>query len=226
MRSLRLAFHAAAAAAALMVSTASASPADPKLGTDYIALAQPQPVQASGKQVEVLEFFMYRCPHCANLEPELEAWAKKQGDNIVLRRLHFPFSGPTDPGAHLFVTLEAMGKSEAMAQKVFDAIHKQHIRLDRDEDVIFDWVGKNGIDAAAFRDTWNSFAVVTRLRTLNRLIDRYKVGSAPTIVVDGKYVTEPARVGDVNRIADEQAVMKVMPAVLDGMVARAKAEKN
>ena len=74
MRFLRF----AVAALGLVASTAFASPADPKLGTDYVQLASPQPVQAVGKKVEVIEFFMYHCPHCNVLEPFLAEWVKKQ----------------------------------------------------------------------------------------------------------------------------------------------------
>jgi thiol:disulfide interchange protein DsbA len=43
------------------------------------------------------------------LEPALEQWVKKQGDNIVSKRIHMPYQGPSDPEAHLFLTLQAMG---------------------------------------------------------------------------------------------------------------------
>ena len=102
MRSLRFALLATVLAA----STAFASPTDPKNGVEYVTLAQPQPVQATGKKVEVIEFFMYHCPHCNALEPQLEQWVKKQGDNIVFKRVHLPSSGPNDPEAHLRLTLE------------------------------------------------------------------------------------------------------------------------
>ena len=39
-------------------------------GHDYTRLKNPQPV-ATGKKIEVLEFFWYRCPHCFQLEPGL-----------------------------------------------------------------------------------------------------------------------------------------------------------
>ena len=78
MRSLRFALIAAALAA----STAFASPTAPVNGADYTTLAQPQPVQATGKKVEVVEFFAYHCPACNFLEPTLNSWIKKQGDNI------------------------------------------------------------------------------------------------------------------------------------------------
>ena len=99
MRNLRFAF----AAASLMVASCFAAPAfasvtAPASGVEYTTLAAPQPVPA-GKKVEVIEFFMYHCPHCNALEPQLEAWVKKQGENIVLKRVHFPSTGPNDPEA-------------------------------------------------------------------------------------------------------------------------------
>src|SRR4051794_14587707 len=103
MRFLRL----AVSALGVVASTAFASPVDPKLGAEYIQLASPQPVQVVGKKVEVIEFFMYHCPHCYVLEPYLAEWVKKQGDKINFKRVHMPYSGASDPEAHLYLTLEA-----------------------------------------------------------------------------------------------------------------------
>src|SRR5690348_9438193 len=101
----------AAASLFLLASTAAlASPANPQNGVDYLTLSQLQPVQATGKKVEVIEFFMYHCPVCNALEPGFENWTRQQGDRISVRRVHFPYTGPNDPEAHLYLTLEALGK--------------------------------------------------------------------------------------------------------------------
>jgi thiol:disulfide interchange protein DsbA len=214
MRSLRFAI----AVLGLLASTAFASPADPKLGADYVALANPQPVPVSGKKVEVIEFFMYHCPHCNVLEPSIAAWVKKQGDNILFKRVHMPYSA-NDPEAHLYLTLEAMGKLEEMHPKVFRAIHVDRVRMNKD-DVVIDWAVKNGLDKAKFVDTWNSFGVMSKLKRLPQVLDNYKINSVPTIVVDGRYMTSPSVVGAANpQITDEAALSKATVQVLDGMVA-------
>src|SRR5438067_8722078 len=117
MRLLRLA--AACLLAAAVSVPACASPANPQDGVDYLTVAQPQPVQASGKKVEVIEFFMYHCPVCNGLEPGFEEWVRKQGDRIQVRRIHMPYTGAADPEAHLYLTLEALGKLDQMHAKVF-----------------------------------------------------------------------------------------------------------
>jgi thiol:disulfide interchange protein DsbA len=220
MRSLRFALLATALAA----STAFASPTDPKSGVEYVTLAQPQPVQATGKKVEVIEFFMYHCPHCNALEPQLEQWVKKQGDNIVFKRVHLPSSGPNDPEAHLRLTLEALGKAEEFQAKVFKAWHVDHLRLNTDAAII-DWVSKNGIDRNKFLEAWNSFGVTTKLRRLPQITTDYKVDSVPTIVIDGKYQTSPATVYNSVKTQNEPALFGATLQVMDALVAKAAKTK-
>ena len=220
MRSLRF----AVIAALMVTSTAFASPTDPKNGVDYQTLSAPQPVQATGKKVEVIEFFAYHCPACNALEPTLNQWIKKQGDNIVMRRIPVPFQGPTDPEAHLFLTLEAMGKLEEYHPRIFQAVHVQRQRLMKD-DAIIDWATKNGLDRAKFVETWNSFAVTTKLRRLQQVSSNYKVTGTPTIIIDGKYVVSPDLVRQANNIRNPEQVMTATGQVLDALVARSAATK-
>jgi thiol:disulfide interchange protein DsbA len=220
MRSLRFALLAAS----LVASTAFASPTDPKSGVEYVTLAQPQPVQAAGKKVEVIEFFMYHCPHCNALEPQFEQWVKRQGDNIVLKRVHLPFGGPNDPEAHLYLTLEALGKVDQMHAKVFKAIHQERIRM-KDDATVIDWVSKNGIDRATFTNAWNSFGVMTKLRRLSQVVDAYKVDGAPTVVIDGKYQTSPATVYNSVKTNNETQLFQATLQVMDALVAKAAKTK-
>ena len=202
------------------VSFASASPAVPQNGVDYATLAQPQPVQESGKKVEVIEFFMYHCPVCNALEPSFEEWVRKQGDRITLRRIHFPSTGPADPEAHLFLTLEAMGRLGDMHEKVFKAVHVDHIRLNKD-DAIIDWVSKNGVDRAKFLEAWNSFGVTTRLRQLGKIATNYQTSSVPTLVVGGRFQTNPGMLSGQMQGASRDAVFKATLQVADKLVDKA-----
>jgi thiol:disulfide interchange protein DsbA len=215
MRFLRFAI----AAIGLVASTAFASPADPKLGAEYIQLGSPQPAQVVGKKVEVIEFFMYHCPHCYVLEPFLAEWVKKQGANINFKRVHMPMMGLKDPEAHLYLTLEAMGKLDEMHAKVFKAIHVDRVRMASDE-VVIDWAGKNGLDKKKFMDAWNSFGVMTKLNRLPAVLNAYKIDSVPTLVVDGRFMTSPSVVNASNPGMDETSLSKATIQVVDGIVAK------
>jgi thiol:disulfide interchange protein DsbA len=220
MRALRFALIAAS----LVASTAFASPSDPKNGVEYVTLAQPQPSQAVGKKVEVIEFFMYHCPHCNRLEPSFEQWVKKQGDNIVLKRIPLPAQGANDPEAHLYLTLEAMGRLGDMHQKVFNAVHVQHVRL-FDDKAIIDWVSKNGVDQKAFLNAWNSFGVTTKLHRLPQLVNDYKIDGVPAVVIDGKYMTSPSVMQGALKVNDEMQLFPATLQVMDVLVARAAKSK-
>lgn len=219
MRSLRFAL----VALCLVAGSAIASPAAPINGKEYITLQTPQPVPA-GKKIEVIEFFMYHCPHCNSLEPELAAWVKKQGDNIIFKRIHFPYSGPADPEAHMYLTLEAMGKLDTLHEKVFHTVHVQRQRLNTDA-AFLDWAVKNGLDKTKFLEYWNSFGVMTKLKRLSAQVAAYKVDGAPTLVVDGKYMTAPSTIGGANPSMPGNMVIAATTQTLDALVAKAQKEK-
>jgi thiol:disulfide interchange protein DsbA len=226
MRALRLAI----VAASLAVSTAFASPTDPKQGVEYTVLAQPQPSQTAGKKVEVIEFFMYHCPHCRAFEPTLEQWVKKQDGNIIFKRIHMPYQGASDPEAHLYLTLDAMGKSEEMQSKVMDAVHEMVMSKRSEtmsEQALVDWATKQpGIDKAKFLGTWNSFGVITKLRRLPAIVSNdYKVDSVPTIIVDGKYVTSPAQMGPTVHASSEQQLFQATLQTVDALIAKVQKSK-
>lgn len=221
MRSLRFAL----AAVTLITSTAFASPTAPVNGVEYVTLAAPQPVNVVGKKVEVIEFFMYHCPHCNVLEPSLAEWVKRQGDNISFKRVHFPYSGPNDPEAHLYLTLEAMGKLPELHAKVFRAWHVEHKRLGTDAAVI-DWVVANGVDKTKFLEMWNSFGVLTKLKRLPQIAESYKIDSAPALVVDGRYMTSPAAVGKGAPSVGETELSVMTTQVLDALVAKVQKDSG
>jgi len=215
---------AAAGLLLLASSAAFASPANPQNGVDYLTLTQPQPVQTAGKKIEVIEFFMYHCPVCNALEPGFEDWIRQQGERITVRRIHFPFTGPNDPEAHLYLTLEALGKVEQMHAKIFKAVHVDRIRLNKDEAII-DWVAKNGIDRATFLGAWNSFGVTTRLRQLGKIVASYGVDSAPALVIDGRYLTSTATLGPQLQSHDRNALFNATLQVASALVDKAAQSK-
>jgi thiol:disulfide interchange protein DsbA len=224
MRSLCAAALGLGFGLSLFAASVSASPTNPQNGVDYATLAQPQAVQATGKKVEVIEFFMYHCPVCNALEPGFEEWVRKQGDRIVVRRVHYPFTGPSDPEAHLYLTLEALGRLGDMHAKVFKAVHVDRVRLNQDQAII-DWVAKNGVDRATFLNAWNSFGVAMRLRQLGKVVADYKVDSAPTLVIDGRWVTSPAMVNAGLKTKDREALFQATLQVADALVEKAAKAK-
>jgi len=162
-------------------------------GFDYRILPIAQPLEIKGK-VEVIEFFWYGCPHCYDFEPELSSWVKRQPKDVVFRRVPVAFRDDFMPHSQLFYALEAMGKGDALNEKVMYAMHKENKRL-LTENEIADWVASQGIDRNTFLATYRSFAVVSKARAAKQLTESYRIDGVPTIVMQGKYVTSPSIAG-------------------------------
>lgn len=182
--------------------------AAPVAGKGYTLLNPPQPTE-SGKKIEVIEFFYYGCPHCFELEPNLEAWRKKLPADVAFRRVPGVFRDSWMPLTKLYFTLEAMGLTERLHSDVFNAIHVDNVDLGSDKAII-DWVATKGVDRKKFGATFNSFAVQNKAQRARSMTQAYGVQGVPTLVVDGKYMTSSSQAGghdNVIKMVDELIAM-------------------
>lgn len=209
----------ALASFSLMAICASASPSDPVEGVEFQRLPQAQPTEA-GKKIEVLEFFWYGCPHCFAFEPALSDWVKKRGDQIVFKRIPVGFRDSFVPQQKLYFALEALNRFD-VHKAYFEALHIGRQRLDKD-DLIVDFVEKQGIDRKKFLDVYNSFSVQSKVSRVRQMQEAYRIEGVPTIVIDGQYVTSPSIVGAKMRGQPEAAMNMATLQVMDALINRKK----
>ena len=208
------------------IPAASASAAAPKDGVEYKTLPAALPTDAGPRKVEVIEFFAYYCPHCYAFEPLLEEWVRKQGDAIVLRRVHVPRDASVAPQQRLFYTLESLGLLEQYHAKAFAAMHVERLRLSNDEQV-FDWATRAGIDRTRFIDTYRSFGVQAKLRRAGTLMQEYGVTHWPMVAIDGRFLTSPGMVAEgPDGHQPETQLLQGTLQVMDHLLAKAKAGKK
>lgn len=162
-------------------------------GVDYLTLSSPRPTEVQGK-VEVLEFFWYACPHCYRLEPELNVWAKKLPKDVVLRRMPAMLNADWEPLTRAYYALEALGLTDKLHAKVFEAIHVDGINLNKPEK-FFDWAAKQGVDRAKIAQAYNSFSVNSKIMRSRQVVQDYKLTGVPAFAVNGKYVTSAYMTG-------------------------------
>ena len=174
---------------------------------------KPQPVE-TGKKIEVIEFFSYGCPHCAEFEPFLVDWVKTQSADVAFRRVPVMFQPRWVELAKVFYTLEAMGEDGKLSPEVFSALHAKGLAL-WEPAKFYDWAATKGLDRKKVEDIYNSFAMSGRINRAKQLAQAYNVQEVPLVVVDGKFVTSPSRAG----------THAATPAVLNELVAKARAER-
>jgi len=208
-------------AAMLAAGTAFASPSNPANGAEFRTLPQAQPVQQKEGKVEVIEFFMYHCPACYIVEAPLAGWVRQNADKVHFRRIHLSSGEERDYEARLFATLEALQLQDSMHDKVLAAWHQERRRLRSDAENL-EWAQRNGIDKDKFLAAYQSFGVQMRVKALARMAAAYGVDGTPTIIVNGKFVTEPSMVQAANRQLGNHEVLPATMQVLDALVARSR----
>jgi len=152
----------------------------------YIELDPPLPVEAQGK-IEVVEFFWYGCPHCYDLEPKIEPWAKKLPADVKFRRIPAVFNNPQwTLDASIFYAFEALGLVDKLHRPLFDAIHRDHLRTN-DPAALDEWLRKHDVDSKKFEEVRKSFGVQSKTRRSQQLSLAYRITGTPAMAVQGRY---------------------------------------
>lgn len=184
-------------------------------GQDYQLLSPAQPTSMPGKVV-VTEFFSYQCSHCYAFYPVVTSWAGKLHKDVVFERVPVSLGNRNwAPIAQAFYALQAMGKLEQLDRAIFTAIHTQNIRL-LDEAAITAFVASQGVNAAEFTATYNSFGVKSSAARAEQQMRAHRVQGTPTLVVDGKYVV----------MSEGTRNYEDLLARTDRIIARARADKQ
>lgn len=163
-------------------------------GIDYAVLSPAQRTGVKPGQVEVLEFFWYRCPHCYNIEPEVQTWENKLPKNVVFKRVPGILSDAWSPLARAYYALEALDMTDKLHADVFKAIHAQGIDLNTPE-TFFDWAATKGVDRKKLIAAYNSFGVNSKVMRAKQMTQAYKLTGVPAFAVNGKYTTSAYMTG-------------------------------
>ncbi|MCL4154527.1 UNVERIFIED_CONTAM: hypothetical protein GTU68_052749 [Idotea baltica] len=156
---------------------------------------------ADEQRPEVIEFFMYTCPHCYHLEPEVYDWlgAMAESDSVNFIRIPAVFSARQKPLAAAFYAAEALSLSDQLHPLLFEAIHEDGLNLST-EKAILDYVASQGVDRASFAKMMSSFAVKAKVRKAEALTNMSGISGVPSFVVNGRYHTSGPMAGSVPAI--------------------------
>jgi len=186
--------------AGLMVLAAQSTLAvDLVEGVTYKTLKPAVPTNVAPGKVEVVEVFWYACGHCYLLEPKLDAWEKKgKPANVELIRMPAVWNEVLKTHARLFYTIEILGRPE-LNNEAFREINVRGNRLDT-PDKIEAFFTSRGVSKADFQKAFSGFAVESKLARAIDLNKRYRITSTPTVVVNGKYVTDASMAGGEDKL--------------------------
>jgi thiol:disulfide interchange protein DsbA len=168
-------------------------------GVQYKTLKPAVPTSVAPGKVEVVEVFWYACGHCYLLEPKLASWDKKgKPANVELVRLPAVWNDLLKMHARLFYTIELLGKPE-LHDEAFREVNVKRNRLDTPEKIEAFFTSR-GVAKADFDKAFAGFAVESRLAKAADLNRRYRITSTPTVIVNGKYVTDAGMAGGEDQL--------------------------
>ncbi len=144
--------------------------------------------------VEVLEFFWYGCGACYQFLPLIDGWKRDAGEEVDFKRVPAVLDRRWRVHGQAFYTAEALGVTDEMHLKIFDAIHQRRQALDSQASIRALFVA-NGVDGDAFDGAWNSFSVDRKLNEAEQLARQYQVRATPSMVIGGHYVSDPGTAG-------------------------------
>ena len=182
-------------------------------GVEYTR-GNPQPVE-TGSKIEVREFLWYGWPHCFSLEPSLEKWFKTLPKNAQFVRTPAVFNETWAVHARAYYAFEALGITAKMHYPLFHALHAEKRPLNN-ADSLAAFVAEKGGNRTAFLDAYNSFGMQASLNRALQAARAYNIESVPTLIVDGKYMTNANVAGGYDKV----------PKVLDFLIKKAAAERS
>lgn len=166
-----------------------------KEGVNYKKVLPAQPTGVPPGKVEVVEVFWYGCAHCFNLDPAIEAWRNKgKPPYVEFVRVPGMWNDTLRMHARLFYTAEALGKLEALHSTIFREIQVEGDPLNTVEKMTA-FFKKHGVSSDEFQKAFASFAVESKLQRADFLNRRYQINSVPSVVVNGKYITDVGLAG-------------------------------
>lgn len=170
-------------------------------GTNYQPVSPAQPTNSAAGRVEVVEVFWYACPHCYDLDPHLQAWAKSgKAPYVDFVRVPVTWGAIHQTHARLFYTLQALGKEDALHTQAFDAIHNRTNMLaaQTEEESLklqVAFAKAHGIAESDFVRAYKSPSVDLDMDRAQELVRRYRVEGVPLIIINGKYTSDVAMAG-------------------------------
>jgi thiol:disulfide interchange protein DsbA len=173
----------------MLVIPGLASSADFEEGKAYKRIIPKVPTESNGKS-EVVEIFWYGCPHCYNLEADLNKWLKSKPENVAFRRI--PAIFPNRPAwafhAQVYYTAEALELLDKTHASFFERIHELKKPMQTEEEIAA-FFAEFGIGKKDFDSAWKSFAVNIKVKRARELTQRYNINAVPTLIVNGEFQT-------------------------------------
>lgn len=138
-------------------------------------------------KIEVIQFFYYGCPHCFDQQPLIEDWLAKKPADVEFRLVPALRDDKWIPLTKAYFALDELGEAKRLHRPIYDVINFDGVMLS-EEDKLFAWVARNGVEREKFLAVYNSERVQAKVEAARKATIDYGIKATPTLVVAGKYL--------------------------------------
>lgn len=168
-------------------------------GLEYQLISPPVPTHNDDGRIEVVELFLYACPHCNVLAPKIKAWAEDKSEYVQLHRVPAIVGAPWADQARVFYTAEKLGLLEKSHPALFKSIHEDGDQY-ADDHSIMEFFVKQGVKEEDFFQAFRSPDVEEKVSQARILTVKYGIRGVPALIVNGKYRTAQYFTGTQERL--------------------------
>ena len=148
-------------------------------------------------KIQVIEFFSYACFWCQRLHPVINEWLKIKPSSVVFYRFPLIFNKNWEPLAKAYFINKALGKSDALDEAFFYAIHQNRKDLS-DDKILRQFYVENGVSENQYSDLLNSFSINQEVKFAHDISNAYQITASPVIIINapsGSYIFTAAMAG-------------------------------
>jgi thiol:disulfide interchange protein DsbA len=178
----------------------------PVAGTDYIEISNGRPLDPADGKVVVEEFFNYICPACNAFEPLFVSWASKLPADVKLVHVPATFRADFVQYAKAYYAAQSLNVAEKAHADVYTAIHRTRTLPAEgqrpNEERIAEFYADYGVSEEQFLAAMRSFAVDLKVKRATEYMQRSRIPSTPSILVNGRYLVRGQTYADMLRITD------------------------
>lgn len=157
--------------------------------------------KADSSKVEVSFLFAYACPPCYDVEELISPWAAKNSAIVNYSKELPPLNASWERDARLFYSLKQIQRPERFIDQVYAKAKSDRSWLRSNISMVETIASMDSsIDEGELLDTMHSNEVDAKLQRSRMFAEKANITVIPSIIINGKYVLDPATTGGFNNI--------------------------
>jgi thiol:disulfide interchange protein DsbA len=176
-------------------------------GLQYQRIDPPAPLDEIQGRVEVVEMFLYACPHCYELEPKLRQWLNDK-PYIEFHRMPAIMGPSWADQARAFYMIEALGNPDQMHEELFKAIQEDGLQINNEYSVV-EFFTSQGVDRQEALGLYRSPEIMASVNQARIKTVKYGLRGVPAMIVNGKFKTAPFFV------RNQEEMLEVLDALVE-----------